>query len=188
MCSRSDSWSGCCGGPGEDSVQRGDPNWASQGFHTEAGDEKRYLQQLSASGPSSPQWYDHTEEKLGDCFFFLNIWQPLWWTRGKQDNLRISLLFCFAEIKTTVVYPATEKHVKKHQRQESFLVEETGEDYRSITLPYIEKQSLSLQVEWLKSAPLLWCPVWNAYRKPLSSFSPTSGYTTSWRRRQRFRG
>ncbi|XP_072252310.1 m7GpppX diphosphatase [Leuresthes tenuis] len=49
------------------------------------------------------------------------------------------------EIKTTVVYPATEKHVKKHQRQESFLVEETGEDYRSITLPYIEKQSLSLQ-------------------------------------------
>ncbi|KAM9741687.1 m7GpppX diphosphatase [Menidia menidia] len=49
------------------------------------------------------------------------------------------------EIKTTVVYPATEKHIKRHQRQESFLVEETGEDYRSITLPYIEKQSFSLQ-------------------------------------------
>ncbi|XP_038162192.1 m7GpppX diphosphatase [Cyprinodon tularosa] len=49
------------------------------------------------------------------------------------------------EIKTTVVCPATEKHVKKYQRQESFLVEETGEDYRSITLPYIQEQSLSLQ-------------------------------------------
>ncbi|CAJ1057921.1 m7GpppX diphosphatase [Xyrichtys novacula] len=49
------------------------------------------------------------------------------------------------EIKTTVVCPATEKHVKKYQRQESFLVEETGEDYESITLPYIKQQSFSLQ-------------------------------------------
>nr|XP_015810238.2 m7GpppX diphosphatase [Nothobranchius furzeri] len=49
------------------------------------------------------------------------------------------------EIKTTVIYPATEKHVKKYQRQENFLVEETGEDYESITLPYIQQQSLSLQ-------------------------------------------
>lgn len=49
------------------------------------------------------------------------------------------------EIKTTVVCPATEKHVKKYQRQESFLVEETAEDYQSITLPYIQKQSFSIQ-------------------------------------------
>ncbi|KAM3867231.1 m7GpppX diphosphatase [Diretmus argenteus] len=49
------------------------------------------------------------------------------------------------EIKATVVCPATEKHVKKYQRQESLLVEETGEDYRSITLPYIQKKSFSLQ-------------------------------------------
>ncbi|XP_005813286.1 m7GpppX diphosphatase [Xiphophorus maculatus] len=49
------------------------------------------------------------------------------------------------EIKTTVVCPATEKHVKKYRRQESFLVEETGDDYRSVTLPYVQQQSLSLQ-------------------------------------------
>ncbi|XP_028272263.1 m7GpppX diphosphatase [Parambassis ranga] len=49
------------------------------------------------------------------------------------------------KIKTTVVCPATEKHVKKYQRQELFLVEETGEDYQSITLPYIQQQSFSLQ-------------------------------------------
>ncbi|KAJ3588102.1 hypothetical protein NHX12_011697 [Muraenolepis orangiensis] len=48
-------------------------------------------------------------------------------------------------IKATVVCPATAKHVKKYQGQESFLVEETGEDYRSITLPYIQGQSFSLQ-------------------------------------------
>lgn len=49
-------------------------------------------------------------------------------------------------MKVTVVCPATEKHLKKYQRQESYLVEETAEDYSSITLPYIESQSFSLQV------------------------------------------
>lgn len=36
--------------------------------------------------------------------------------------------------------------MKKYQRQETFLVEETDADYRSITLPYIEKHCLSVQV------------------------------------------
>ncbi|XP_056898709.1 m7GpppX diphosphatase isoform X1 [Takifugu flavidus] len=49
------------------------------------------------------------------------------------------------EMKVTVVCPATEEHLKKHQYQESYLVEETAEDYSSITLPYIESQSFSLQ-------------------------------------------
>ncbi|KAJ7996826.1 hypothetical protein DPEC_G00222550 [Dallia pectoralis] len=49
------------------------------------------------------------------------------------------------EIKTTVICPATEKHVKKYQLQETYLVEESGEDYRSITLPYIQSQSFSVQ-------------------------------------------
>ncbi|XP_039871116.1 m7GpppX diphosphatase [Simochromis diagramma] len=49
------------------------------------------------------------------------------------------------EIKTTVVCPATEKHIKKYQRKESFLVEETEEDYKNITLPHIVKQSFSVQ-------------------------------------------
>ncbi|XP_061644408.1 m7GpppX diphosphatase [Phyllopteryx taeniolatus] len=49
------------------------------------------------------------------------------------------------ELKATVVFPATEKHVKKYQRQESFLVEETADDYQSITLPFIQKQSFSVQ-------------------------------------------
>ncbi|XP_066507599.1 m7GpppX diphosphatase [Hoplias malabaricus] len=49
------------------------------------------------------------------------------------------------EIKTTVICPATEKHVKKYLRQETFLVEESGDDYRSITLPFISSQSFSVQ-------------------------------------------
>lgn len=49
------------------------------------------------------------------------------------------------DIKTTLICPATQKHIKKYQVQETFLVEETEEDYRSITLPYIESQSFSVQ-------------------------------------------
>lgn len=53
------------------------------------------------------------------------------------------------EIKTTVVCPATENHVKKYRRQETFLVEEREDDYGSITLPYVEKLCLSVQVRSL---------------------------------------
>ncbi|KAK7921768.1 hypothetical protein WMY93_008670 [Mugilogobius chulae] len=49
------------------------------------------------------------------------------------------------EIKTTVVFPATQKHIQKYRRQESFLLEETAEDYLSITLPFIQEQRFSLQ-------------------------------------------
>uniref|UniRef100_A0A8D2IR52 m7GpppX diphosphatase n=2 Tax=Varanus komodoensis TaxID=61221 RepID=A0A8D2IR52_VARKO len=49
------------------------------------------------------------------------------------------------EIKTTVVYPATEKHLQKYLRQEVYLIQETGEDYKNITLPFIQSQSFSIQ-------------------------------------------
>ncbi|KAM9269283.1 m7GpppX diphosphatase [Morus bassanus] len=50
-----------------------------------------------------------------------------------------------SEIKTTVVYPATEKHLQKYLRQELHLIRETWEDYKSITLPFIQSQSFSIQ-------------------------------------------
>ncbi|XP_062995553.1 m7GpppX diphosphatase [Elgaria multicarinata webbii] len=48
-------------------------------------------------------------------------------------------------IKTTVVYPATEKHLQKYLRREVYLIQETGEDYKNITLPFIQSQSFSIQ-------------------------------------------
>ncbi|XP_026719370.1 m7GpppX diphosphatase [Athene cunicularia] len=50
-----------------------------------------------------------------------------------------------SEIKTTVVYPATEKHLQKYLRQEVHLIRETWEDYKNITLPFIQSQSFSIQ-------------------------------------------
>ncbi|XP_064588267.1 m7GpppX diphosphatase [Zonotrichia leucophrys gambelii] len=50
-----------------------------------------------------------------------------------------------SEIKATVVYPATEKHIQKYLRQEVHLIRETWEDYKNITLPFIQAQSFSIQ-------------------------------------------
>ncbi|KAM9298882.1 m7GpppX diphosphatase [Gastrophryne carolinensis] len=49
------------------------------------------------------------------------------------------------EVKATIIRPATEKHIKKYLRQEVYLIQESGEDYRTITLPFIEAQSFSIQ-------------------------------------------
>ena len=49
-------------------------------------------------------------------------------------------------IKTTLICPATEKHVAKYRHQESYLVAESGDDYKNITLPYIEKSSFNINV------------------------------------------
>lgn len=49
------------------------------------------------------------------------------------------------DIKTTVVYPVTEKHLQKYLRQDLRLVRETGGDHKNITLPHLASQSLSIQ-------------------------------------------
>ncbi|EHB01879.1 Scavenger mRNA-decapping enzyme DcpS [Heterocephalus glaber] len=58
------------------------------------------------------------------------------------------------EVKTTVVYPATEKHLQKYLRQDLHLIRETGEDYRNIILPHLESQSLSIQVIGCRVLPV----------------------------------
>lgn len=56
--------------------------------------------------------------------------------------------FCFyyLEIKTTLIYPATKKHIEKNSAQDVFVIRETAEDYKEITLPFIEESQFSLQV------------------------------------------
>ncbi|EAT39462.1 AAEL008733-PA [Aedes aegypti] len=51
------------------------------------------------------------------------------------------------QLKVTIVYPATEKHISKYSAHARYLVEETADDYQSVTLPHLEQEQLSL--EWL---------------------------------------
>ncbi|XP_064633045.1 m7GpppX diphosphatase-like [Lineus longissimus] len=48
-------------------------------------------------------------------------------------------------IKTTVIYPATQKHIDKYSQHEPYMVNETAEDYRTITRPHIESKAFSIQ-------------------------------------------
>ncbi len=45
-----------------------------------------------------------------------------------------------------MVYPATQKHIDKYSAQQFHLIEETADDYRNITLPYLESEQFSIQV------------------------------------------
>lgn len=67
--------------------------------------------------------------------------------------LMACLCCCCAEIKASVVCPATEAHVQKYQRKEIIMVEETEDDYKNITLPYITKKGLSVKVSFPHKPP-----------------------------------
>ncbi|XP_022828617.1 m7GpppX diphosphatase [Spodoptera litura] len=48
-------------------------------------------------------------------------------------------------IKTSIIYPATEKHIAKFSQQERHIVLETPELYQKLTLPHLEKEQFNLQ-------------------------------------------
>ncbi|XP_011500565.1 PREDICTED: m7GpppX diphosphatase [Ceratosolen solmsi marchali] len=48
-------------------------------------------------------------------------------------------------LNVTIIHPASQKHLDKFSRKELYLVNETYEIYESVTLPYLESNSFSLQ-------------------------------------------
>lgn len=51
-------------------------------------------------------------------------------------------------INTQIIKPATQKHILKLTEQKPFLFYETADMYKTITKPYLEKETFSLQVWW----------------------------------------
>lgn len=96
---------------------------------------------------------------------------------------------CVTEIKVLVVSPPTEDNLKKCQRQETFLVEETEADYHSITLPYIDENCCSVQVGIrLPTTRRRTYKYMHIYNLLFSfSYNLRSGSTTSWKRRQKLK-
>lgn len=52
----------------------------------------------------------------------------------------------FVEIKITVIYPATEKHIDKYSIRDKHLVLETPILYENVTEPYLKSTQFSLDV------------------------------------------
>ncbi|XP_014668403.1 PREDICTED: m7GpppX diphosphatase-like [Priapulus caudatus] len=49
------------------------------------------------------------------------------------------------DIKATIIFPATEKHIIKYTDQPIHAINETGDDYKIVTLPYLKKQDFHIQ-------------------------------------------
>jgi m7GpppX diphosphatase len=65
------------------------------------------------------------------------------------DFVRFLLTNCLflVELKVSIIYPATEKHILKFTVQELHMIDETPEIYEKVTLPYLEKEQFTL--DWV---------------------------------------
>lgn len=52
------------------------------------------------------------------------------------------------QIKTTIIHPASVKHIEKYSSQDVRLIKETSQDYLQITLPFISSRQL-LDLQWV---------------------------------------
>jgi len=50
-------------------------------------------------------------------------------------------------VKSTVIHPCTEKHIKKYMKEKVYIIEETAELYTTVTKPYVDSQPNS--VKWV---------------------------------------
>ncbi|XP_068180976.1 m7GpppX diphosphatase-like [Antennarius striatus] len=90
----------------------------------------------------NPIQKDSVEELLSGSKVKLEMKNDIYSTYQLQAPPHLSA------IKTTLMWPATEKHVNKFKHQDSFLVKETKEDYFNITLPFI-LQNKGFNVQWV---------------------------------------
>ena len=63
---------------------------------------------------------------------------------SSADFNEISIRF-HVEIKVTVIYPATQKHIEKYSRQEFSFVRETADLYREKVEPFLRENNFSVQ-------------------------------------------
>lgn len=47
----------------------------------------------------------------------------------------------FSALNATIIYPATEDHIKKHSRELSIFIDETATMYQEVTAPYIKHKA-----------------------------------------------
>lgn len=66
--------------------------------------------------------------------------------KSNRYKKRCNAVFAFRpEIKATVIYPATPKHIEKYSRQEALYVRETPELYREKVEPFLRENCFSTQ-------------------------------------------
>lgn len=77
-----------------------------------------------------------------------NFWL-LKWENNIEGKKKMQPFNFFTGMKTTLIYPATKQHIAKYSEQEFHIVQESGEDYKKVTLPYVMNKALSNQVIYI---------------------------------------
>lgn len=54
-----------------------------------------------------------------------------------------------ADVKITLIYPATETHVRKYSQQNTRMVTETPEIYKKFVKPYVESKRTGGRLNWV---------------------------------------
>ena len=62
------------------------------------------------------------------------------------SQIEVSCGGSIGNLRVMSVYPATQAHISKYSQQRMHIVQETPQDYTSITKPFIEAQSFSIEV------------------------------------------
>lgn len=74
-----------------------------------------------------------------DCFPKVEL-------NGRCQIWLISFLILFiVAVKTTIIHPATEKHIEKYSVQNIHIIDESPVVYQNITKPYVESEQFDLQ-------------------------------------------
>lgn len=63
------------------------------------------------------------------------------------------------KLKATIIYPASEKHILKYSIQNLYIIEETANQYKEVTEPYLTKGQFSLDVSIKVSFMFYNCPM-----------------------------
>lgn len=58
-------------------------------------------------------------------------------------------VFIFPGIKTTIIYPATDKHIQKFSVQDTHIIQETPSIYENITLPHLSHEQSQFSLDWV---------------------------------------
>ncbi|PVU85385.1 hypothetical protein BB559_001098 [Furculomyces boomerangus] len=68
--------------------------------------------------------------------------------KQEKTKLESDSFISFPDIKYTLTYPATEKHIEKCRAQNQCIISETAEMYNNVTKKYIESEPAS-RIQWV---------------------------------------
>lgn len=114
-------------------------------------EKKAFTQEQILGSPNKEANEEEPEQTSATLKQENSIWQLVQnlqkdFVNDIYTNATISLDPSVNTVKTTIIYPATQLHVKKYSRFNLFIVKETWQLFKEITEPFLNSSQFSLEV------------------------------------------